>query len=975
MQIKKLFWILGAPALLGTAAAAQHSQTSAVAVNPTDPFEVWAADRDNGAVSVVDLSAGVTTHQVDVGVFPRSVAITPDGQTVLVANQRGNVSIDVHFVTPFSGTEVRGSLTVIDAVTKTVTSTLTDVGVEPFGVAVAPNGKYFAVSATRSGRISFYSLPSLSKVAEFQYLNNLNFIPAPFTLADVDTNRDGVADLGDPRGFVIRSDSQKIYVTHKRSTYVSALDVTLDANGLPTAVALAAKIDTNKYPFDPIFNATFVRDVKSQGLPRFLEDIALSPDGSRALVPHVLHNINHDVNFDFNQVFPGFPGNAVNRTYPALTLLDAAADSFDPGNDNSNRLNNELSDPLRPAAYVPFGKPGPLQGGLVMLGGQGSPVLGGTLTLQAEGIPPGHSALVVIGSKINQPAGGVGFFFAGSRFVFPMPASGILNLPIPNVPELEGKRQTAQLRVFNQGGMLVKVSNALDIHLSAAGRDVNEMGQRAGHPSRVAFNAAGDRALLLNRASEDLFLYDVNGSDLRLRDVFPPRHGFVARAPLDTNTPMGDMPLGMAVVADPTTTNDDALIYVVNEVTRTLSVVRVGWKTGTIFQEQAQIPLLKKPDVDSLSKLMGQELFEDASRGQTTAPPGTVGELNNSCGSCHFEGGEDANVWQRGNGPRSTMPVYDGTLLTGLILWKGVRLNLGETGPMFHGENGGTGVFTDAEQQALIDYHEKIPVPLNANLDPATGGLTPLAAIGQDLFFGTNNTGTNGPNPRSAGCAACHPAQDSTTLQPMGFTADVIDPILSSGENLEWFDRTCFNLQSNAVALNIRNVNSGVDVDFDLDGQPDLDRNVDGYIDVETYTAMNTDKNDDFTRDDTNSYMCPEDPAVPNGPLKVFGRDMREFSIPTKLGVITSGPYFHDHSAISLRSLVDPEAQALSAIYGSAAFPGQTPFPGLNKFFNEFHDVRGHEQFVPGASKVQINLQSTNPDADIEAILAFIQSL
>jgi hypothetical protein len=47
----------------------------------------------------------------------------------------------------------------------------------------------------------------------------------------------------------------------------------------------------------------------------------------------------------------------------------------------------------------------------------------------------------------------------------------------------------------------------------------------------------------------------------------------------------------------------------------------------------------------------------------------------------------------------------------------------------------------------------------------------------------------------------------------------------------------------------------------------------------------------------------------------------------------------------------------------------------LWKFFNEFHDVRGHEQFVQGASKVQTTLNSSNVDADIEAILAYMTSL
>ena len=87
------------------------------------------------------------------------------------------------------------------------------------------------------------------------------------------------------------------------------------------------------------------------------------------------------------------------------------------------------------------------------------------------------------------------------------------------------------------------------------------------------------------------------------------------------------------------------------------------------------------------SELIGAELFEDSSRAQT------AGNFNNSCESCHFEGGADGNVWQRPDGPRSTMPVWGGSFLTGLILWKGVRINMGETGPMFAGENGGLGVF------------------------------------------------------------------------------------------------------------------------------------------------------------------------------------------------------------------------------------------------------------------------------------------
>jgi hypothetical protein len=207
-------------------------------------------------------------------------------------------------------------------------------------------------------------------VASFQYLSNLNLIPPPFTIVDADANRDGIADLGEPRGFTILADSQHMLVTHHRSSFVSSLDITLDGNGVPTGIALAKKIDTNVYPFDPIYNPTLVQTIASQGLPRFLEDIAVSPDGTRALVPHVLHNINHDVNFNFG---PSLAGDFANRVYPALTMIDTVAGSFGVPGDNSMRLHNELADPQQPAEFVPYGTPTPNRGGLAMLGATGEP--------------------------------------------------------------------------------------------------------------------------------------------------------------------------------------------------------------------------------------------------------------------------------------------------------------------------------------------------------------------------------------------------------------------------------------------------------------------------------------------------------------------------------------------------------------------------------------------------------------------------
>jgi hypothetical protein len=196
---------------------------------------------------------------------------------------------------------------------------------------------------------------------------------------------------------------------------------------------------------------------------------------------------------------------------------------------------------------------------------------------------------------------------------------------------------------------------------------------------------------------------------------------------------------------------------------------------------------------------------------------------------------------------------------------------------------------------------------------------------------------------------------------------------LTSGENLPTFDPNCFSLQANIVALNLRNVNSGVNVDNDLDGLPDLDRNSDGFVDLESYTPMNADGPGDFQRDDPNSYPCLTDPNDPNSAKKTFSRDAADFVVPTKLGVFSSGPYFHDHSAASLRTLLDPASQRVDPKFGKPIWPS------LTKFLNEFHDCRGDESIVPGASKVQLTLQSiasgTTIEADIEALLAYISSL
>ncbi|HKX46799.1 MAG TPA: hypothetical protein VJP77_08855 [Planctomycetota bacterium] len=971
MKIHPSLACAGLAAALAAPAAAQSVQVHAVQPDPTDADRVWVVNRDNDSVSLVDVPSGQVVNEIAVGTWPRSLAFNADGTKLLVANQRGNVSITTNFVTPFTGTEIRGSISVIDVATQQVVQTLTDVGCEPYGVALAPNGMFFVVSAIRSSELRFLDAATLAEVHVHEFPWNFSFIPSPLTIADLDGDQDGVPDLGHPRGFAMTDDSARLFVTHTRSDYVSVVDLTLDGNGLPTGSTTTTKIDTNEYPFHPINNPVTVQTIASQGIPRFFEDIALTPDGSRAVTPHLLHNLNHDVNHNFG---PSLPGAFANRVYPALSVLDAVALSYGQPADTSNRLHHELADPAAPAEYVPFGGQGwkTGNGGVVTLGGTGEPVLGGHAHFTLTGGAPGNIGVLWLGAETSIP------LQFGTLHVLPQwiqimnSADGgfthTKSQRIPNDPSYDGMVASFQAAQF-QPNSVYGLSNGLRVVLGTQGYGLNNLGHRMGHPHRVLFNADGTKLLVLNRGSEDVFLYDVTGSDMQLVTVFPPRHDFVERAAFDLNSPLGDEPLGWTMVADAATPNDDALVYIVNETTRSLSTLRVDFDAGVITQEAPQIVTITGADKLTQSQRIGQELFEDASRTQT------AGNFNNSCASCHFEGADDGNSWRRPAGPRTTMPVYGGPLLTGLILWKGVRINFGETGPMFGGENGGHGVLSDAEQQGLNDYHKVIPVPLNPFFDPLTNDLTGQAQFGKDLFFGTNDSGMN-RDLRRAGCGDCHPNVDAFTLEVRGYTADFIDPAMTDTLDYGYvLDTYCFTLQENIAQVNIRNVNSAVNSDDDGDGFPDVDKNNDGYSDLEGYTPLDPDTSDNFTRDDPNSYPCPADPDFdPLGPKKLFERAPKLFSIPTKLGVVHTGPYMHDNSLISLRSVVDPAAQMFDPVHGSAAYP--TTF----KWYNEFHDVRGHQDLVQQSSKVQLSLVSdtvspTQVEADIEAILAYVQSL
>ncbi|MFN0206660.1 MAG: YncE family protein [Planctomycetota bacterium] len=956
----KLSWLLLGCTLVAASAATASILTAApptnpapsknrsLAINPAASSELWVINKENNAVVVTNRNTGAILATIALGVNPRNIAFNSTGTRAYVTNQRGNVSVDKTLL-EYTGTEILGSVSVIDTATKTVVNTITTgIGVEPYGIALAPNGKYLLVSNARSSSLSVIDPATDTVVASLQYAANLGMIPNGMTAADLDANNDFIADFEAPRGLAIRSTSDRAYVAHLRSGYISVVSLTLNGSGVPTALSVAKRINLNKYNFDAFVNPTQITQAKSQGNTRFNDDVTISPDGTRLWTAHELLNVNHDVNVPFS------PGHFANRVYGSVSIVDLTTETFEEGDvvqtDGSDRLHFDWNVPAVPTAAIQYGlSSGPPTRRIATLRGTNAPVLGTTFTLAIEHGSPNAPYTVFVGrTEANIPQGGGGTMLLnvlGAIAGGNTNANGVanVNVNIPNNLALSGTSLYYQAVV--SGGPVV-YTNGVRAMLGPVSGTIpsSTLPVRIAQPSRVEFSPDGRRALVLSRGSEDVAVFDVTGAAPVWMGVTPRRDSTPSPTQLDKNHTqfsanrlVGDRPTGM-LISDFDVRNDLAKLYINNEISRDVARDIVNFTTGVVGATQSVIALIPPGnDMFTLSERIGAELFADGSRDQTT------GNFSVSCESCHYEGGEDGNVWQRDNGPRSTIPMYGGIRRTGLLLWKGNRMNLGETGPMFGGENGGTGIFTDAEQEGLTDYHNKIAVPLNPNL--VNSQLSVDAAIGRDLYFGIDDTGSN-PLFRNSNCASCHPII-LPTGEPAWFTNDQMK-LLDTNFDMAHQD-PCLSLKESINGESVQDVNSGVNLEDDF-GVTIIDRNNDTISDIEGYNPANIDKTGDFTRDDPNSIDC-DDPGNPGNPL-VFTRQAGKFNIPTKMGVLFTSPYFHDHAVGSLRAVLDPLSQT---------------FPPLNKLRNTQHDLRG--------TNVQQFLSSSNINDDIELLLKFMQSL
>ena len=103
-----------------------------------------------------------------------------------------------------------------------------------------------------------------------------------------------LATAATPRGLALTGDN-RLLVTHAMTGEVSIYDVAATTPTLLKTIKLAVNQDHDEF--------------KSQGEPRLLDDIAVSPDGKEAWLPHVLWNFDHEFQFQ-------------STVFPAVSVLD-----------------------------------------------------------------------------------------------------------------------------------------------------------------------------------------------------------------------------------------------------------------------------------------------------------------------------------------------------------------------------------------------------------------------------------------------------------------------------------------------------------------------------------------------------------------------------------------------------------------------------------------------------------------------------
>jgi YVTN family beta-propeller protein len=215
---------------------------------------LYVANMDVNTVSIVDVKTKKVKAEVPVGKEPRQLTLSPDGMYVYVSCLYDD-QVDV-----ISVKEQK----VIDSI---------KVGIQPFGLVTSPNGDTLYVANYQSGTLSIVDTDKAKEEKEIK--------------------------IGDrPRTLALTKDGEKLYVPHYLDGSISVVDT--KEQKVTKTIELAASPDLPDRK-------------KSQGLPNTIEQFVISPDGKKALVPHLLTNIDTPIHFE-------------ETIFPAVSVIDLEKD-------------------------------------------------------------------------------------------------------------------------------------------------------------------------------------------------------------------------------------------------------------------------------------------------------------------------------------------------------------------------------------------------------------------------------------------------------------------------------------------------------------------------------------------------------------------------------------------------------------------------------------------------------------------------
>lgn len=236
-------WLVGLLlALAALAGAAYAASESGSLVSGDRGQKLFSANFDAGSISWIDRNTGERLGEIQIGGDVRRVALGKNGDLAVTDYTGGRIVF-----ANWQNGKVTGSL---------------DVGKRPFGIVFDPERDLFWVALFEDHQL-------LAVSAEKGVVHQ------------TDTEET-------PRGLALLSDG-RLLVSHAMVGKVSIYDTTTFPLRHMRTIDLQATQEEDEFV--------------SQGHPRLLDDIAVSPDESEAWLPHVLWNFDHLFQFQ-STIFP-----------------------------------------------------------------------------------------------------------------------------------------------------------------------------------------------------------------------------------------------------------------------------------------------------------------------------------------------------------------------------------------------------------------------------------------------------------------------------------------------------------------------------------------------------------------------------------------------------------------------------------------------------------------------------------------------